>query len=66
MFDFVKVVEGFGFYVVDFDCVVNFCVVLMEVIICLGFCLIYVSIDVDQKVFLMVFFGVVNYEMIGN
>ena len=63
--DFVKIAQGFGIAAVDLDTSANPCATLMEAISRPGPCLIHASIDVQQKVFPMVFPGAANRDMIG-
>lgn len=64
--NFIYIVEGFGFLICDFNIVSDFYCVLYEVLNCSGLVFIYVLIDVDEKVYLMVLLGVVNIDMIGG
>lgn len=61
-----QIVVGFGFEICDLNNEVDLQVLLQEIINCFGLVLIYVCIDVEEKVYLMVLLGVVNIEMVGE
>lgn len=61
-----QIVVGFGLDICDLNNEVDLQVVLQVIICCSGLVLIYVCIDVEEKVYLMVLLGVVNIEMVGE